>query len=445
MKFKTDRRGLLRGALNGAAVAVALPFLDLFLDGNGEALAATRAPLPLRFGTWFWGCGYTPQRWIPKTLGANYDLPPDLEPLKPFQSKLSILSRFHVQLDGASNDPHFTGLWGFRTGTAAGHADPTPPSFDVLIADVAGNGTRFRSLELACTGDAKVSYSRRGVTAVNPPETSVAALYMRLFGPGFQDPNAADFKPSTEIMARKSVLSVVTDDRKKLMAHLGASDRARMDEYFTSLRQVEDQLALQLRKPPPAEACVIPEKPREVASGTAIDQAQATNQAMARLLAIALACNQTKIFNLALSESASSLRKPGTAVTFHQLTHEELVDRNAGYQVESAFFTTRVMEIWAEFLAEIDGVKEGAGTLLDNCLIVAHSDTSEARTHDVTNLPVMIAGRAGGKLKGGLHIDGGGEPVTRIGLTAQQLMGVQVERWGSKSMETSKPVAELFA
>lgn len=408
-------------------------------------MAATRTPLPTRFGTWFWGCGFNPSLWIPKATGPGFDLPPDLKPLQAFQSKISVLSGFDVKLDGVGNDPHFTGLWGFRTGHAAGHADETPPTFDVAIADAAGGGTRFRSLELACNGDPSLSYSRRSLAAINPPEASVSNLYARLFGVGFQDPNAGTFKPSVEIMARRSVLSGLGDQRKALAAQLGASDRERLDEYFTSLRQIENQLALQLEKPEPVAACAVPAKPADTPAGTEIDQASATHRTMTGLLAMALACNQTKIFNMAISESASSLRKPGTTVTFHQLTHEELVDRNLGYQPESAWFNAKMMVMLADFLAALDGVREGDGTLLDNCMVVAHSDCSMARTHEVANLPVILAGRAGGKLKSGLHLPGDGAPVTRIGLTAQQVMGVQVERWGSRSMETDKAIGEIFA
>lgn len=445
MRINLPRRQLLRGLVGGAAVSVAVPMLDMFLDSQGRAVAATGAPLPRRFGTWFWGCGYNPTLWVPKKAGADYDLPGDLKPIAPYRAKVNVLSGFNVELDGAPNDPHFTGLWGFRTGKAVGKGEEAPATFDVNIADVAGEGTRFRSLEIACNGDPKLSYSRRGVTAVNPPEASVTSLYARLFGSGFQDPNSAEFKPSVEIMTRKSVLSAVADDRKALMAQLGASDRARMDEYFTSLRQIEEQLALQLRKPEPLRACVVPPAPGELKSNADIDLTAATHKVMTQLLAMALACNQTKVFNVAISDSASSLRKPGTTVTFHTLTHEELVDAKLGYQPESAWFNTKMMELFGDFLGAMDGIKEGDGTLLDNCFVVAHSDCSMARSHEVTNLPVMTAGRLGGKVRTGLHIVGNGQPVTRVGLTAQQVMGVPVERWGTKSMDTNRPLTDILA
>ena len=114
-----DRRGfLLRGMLGGGAVAVGLPFLDYFLDNSGAAVAATYGGgrLPVRFGTWFWGCGMIPDRWQPKKIGADYDLPPQLAPIAAVKQHVSVLTGFDVLLDGKGNLPHLTGNTGVRTG-----------------------------------------------------------------------------------------------------------------------------------------------------------------------------------------------------------------------------------------------------------------------------------------------------------------------------------------
>ena len=88
MGYEISRRTALRGVVNGAAITVGVPLLDLFLDGNGEALAATGAPVPIRFGTWFWGLGVNPNRWFPSKAGPNYELKPELAPIKDFQNKI---------------------------------------------------------------------------------------------------------------------------------------------------------------------------------------------------------------------------------------------------------------------------------------------------------------------------------------------------------------------
>jgi hypothetical protein len=438
-----SRRRVLRGMMEGAATAVGLPFLDCFLNANGTALASGR-PLPVRFGTWNWGCGVNQVLWQPDKLGADYDLKPELKPMEAFKNKVTVLSGFNVLLDGGANLPHIVGNMGLLTGSVPKDKDTiTAPTVDTLIAAVAGTDTRFRSIEVTATGNPSHSYSRPAGTTINPGEVSPAALYARIFGSEFQDPNAADFKPNPNFMARKSVLSSIKDQRDDFVATLGAADKARLDQYFTSVRQLEQQLELQLQKPPPAEACSIPKQPRQTAYGVEIDQVIQNHALMAQLLAMAVACNQTKVVNVVFSDSASSLCKPGSSVTHHQTTHEERIN-DQGFQPQNSWFITRAMEGWATFLTAMDSYREGEGTVLDNSLILGHTDVNLAQIHQVEGIPAMFAGSAGGKVRTGLHIAGTGEPITRIGLTAQQVMGVSVGSWGTGPMKTSKPISEIM-
>jgi hypothetical protein len=148
------RRSLMRGMVGGAAVCVAIPTLDMFLDENGETYADTGAKLPVRFGTYFWGLGLTDtpdggSRWVPKTKGANWDITPELESLKPVKDKVSVFSGFRVIGDGRPNAVHWSGHATILSGIApqrAGQMDGA--SFDTAIADSLGVGTRFKSLEL---------------------------------------------------------------------------------------------------------------------------------------------------------------------------------------------------------------------------------------------------------------------------------------------------------
>ena len=138
-----------------------------------------------------------------------------------------------------ANKPHITGCLGLRTGIPVPTEVVSAPTLDVLIGDVMGGGTRFSSLELSTSGIQR-SYSFRAGGSPNPSETSPLILYQRIFGEGFQDPNAAKFTPDPQTMVRESVLSDVKDDRSAADAKwLGAGDRARLDQYFTSVRQLE--------------------------------------------------------------------------------------------------------------------------------------------------------------------------------------------------------------
>jgi len=443
MKF--DRRTALHGMLGGGAVSVALPFLDCFLNTNGTALAATGAPLPLRFGTWFWGCGLTPGRWIPQKTGAAYDMPPELKPLEAFKDRLSIFSGFKANTDGKGAVPHYTGSMAIMTGAAPkGQGMVEAATFDTMVADTIGGQSRFRSLEVTATGNPSDSNSRRSSAVINASEPSPLAFYQRLFGPEFKDPNAADFKPDPRVMVRKSALSAIKDQRDALLGEVGAADRVRLDEYFTSIRQLEQQLDIQLQKPAPLEACKVPGQPGATKVGTQIDDVIANHRLLAGLMAQALACNQTQVFNVMFGDATSSLRKAGSTITHHQLTHEEPIDEKSGCQPEATYFVERIVEGFQTMLVAMDSVREGDGTLLDHMLLFAYSECSFAKVHSLESIPMFVAGRANGKVKTGLHIDGGGDPVTRVGLTVQQVLGVPASSWGAGSMQTSKSVTEIM-
>ena len=438
---KVDRRRVLRGMLGGAAITVGLPFLDCFLNTNGNALADGSA-LPLCFGTWFQGLGFTPGFWEPPAVGAKFtEFGPHLKALAPFKDRINVYSGMKVFLDGHPLQVHQPGP---QTCLAGGiPKGATFPSIDQLVADVIGTRTRFRSLEVSCHGS-PASFSRRGAGAVNPSEVSPLALYTRVFGPEFKDPNAADFTPDPHVMVRRSALSMITEERQALAKRLGAADRARLDEYFTSLRELEQQLTLELQRPAPLTACSAPEKPDDIPTGTIIDDAIRANKLFSGILAHALACGQTQIVNFEFGGTASDLRKAGNPQTFHMYSHEEAIDPKLGYQPMVAWFQSQVVEAFLTTLQTLENVREGDGTLLDRTLLFYSTDHGFARVHGLDNMPMMTAGRAGGRLKTGYHIQAKGDSVTRVGLTIQQALGVPVSTWGTESNQTSKPFTELL-
>jgi hypothetical protein len=159
---------------------------------------------------------------------------------------------------------------------------------------------------------------------------------------------------------------------------------------------------------------------------------------------MALACNQTRVFNVALSSAASNLRRAGSPVSFHELTHEEPVDEKLGYQPQSTFFIEKSMETFASMVGLLDSVKEGDGTLLDHSLVLATSESNFARVHSIDSLPILVAGTGSGRRRSGLHIAGRGDPTSRVGLTIQQALGMPVSTWGDGAMQTSKPISEVL-
>jgi hypothetical protein len=430
--------------LGGTAVTVGLPFLDCFLNTNGTAFA-DGTPFPVCFGTWFWGLGLNPGRWEPKTEGKFTEFGPETQALTPFRSKINVYSGMKVILDGRPMITHYTGDWAVLTGTTPREERVTIPTIDVLIGDVIGTRTRFRSLEVASTGNATHSYSRRSGVALNPAEVSPAALYTRVFGPEFKDPNAADFTPDPAVMARQSVLSAVKDQRADLEKVVGAADKVRLDQYYTSLRQIEQQLDLELQKPAPLESCTVPGKVEDVVLGTEVNSVIGNHKLFAMILTHALACGQTRVINVTFNDATSSLRKQGSSMTHHVYSHEEPVDNAVGYQPNVTWFYSQIMEGLATMLATLDGVKEGDGTLLDRMVLFATSDTGLAKVHGLDNMPMITAGGAAGRMKTGIHVASKGEPATRVGLTLQQALGVPINSWGTDSMQTSKTISEVMA
>lgn len=439
---KLNRRKILRGVMNGAAVSVSLPFLDCFLNENGTALAATGAPLPVCFGAWWQGLGLTPGRWVPSVVGAGYQNGPDLEVLNPYRDQMNVISGGQYFLDARPMEVHRTG-WQIASMGAIPTGVNTGPSLDSNIADVIGTNTRFRSLEVA-VGGTRESFSKPAGSGSNPSETSPTALYGRIFGSEFKDPNAAGFTPDVAVMARRSVLSYVKAERMSMMRQLSAADRLRVDQYFASVRQMEHQLDLLLQKPAPLPACTTPNRPGdEDVSGSTLAEASASARLMGGLLAHALACDQTRIFNVVVG--SFGLRKPGADQTWHELTHEEAVDLKLGYQPQTTEFIRSALQMLVSLLDQLKGVREGAGTVFDRVVILWQTDHGFARSHTMDNIPVLTLGTASGRLKGGIHVALAGGPTTRVGLTLQQMMGVPIGTWGSLSNQTSESVTEILA
>ena len=444
--MKIDRRFLLRGTCQGALAVVGMPFLDCFLDSKGKALAATGRPLPTRFNTFFFGLGLTKQLWIPKTGGKQYEMTGQLKPLEPYRAKFNVFSGLRVPLDDNPNYQHWSGAAAAATGISpTKQSEFDSKTIDQQIADVISHGTRFKSVSASAAGDPKQSYSSLGGANALPAEASPLSLYTRLFGPGFQDPTKGDWKPDPQAMIQQSVLSAVAENRKDVMKNLGAADKARMDQYFTSVREAELQMIAQQQRPEIQAKVTIPDAPKEMVCNNALPNLRAVTPIMARLGALALATDQTRVFNLSVSEPGSQIFMPGDSLGYYQSTHEEPIDPVLGFQPRVAQYNVDTMELFAMLLKELDAVPEGDGTVLDHSLVYAFTDQSFAKIHAVDGLPIFVAGGASGRMKSGFHVAGDSSPVSRVGLTIQKAMGVSLDVWGKGSMEIRQPYTDLLA
>lgn len=438
---RINRRQLLRGMYKGTAVGLGLPLLDLFLNDNGTALA-NGDKLPTCFGTWNWGLGLCPGAWAPEKTGSDYELRPQMAALKPVQDKINIYSGMQVFLDGPSQ-VHFTACQCAMTGKATDPAAGYGRTLDHIIGDKLSVRTRFPYLNTTCSGNPNYTWSSRGSGGMTPAEISPLALYQRIFGAGFQDPNSDEFTPDPAVMLRHSLLSYVADERQDIVSRVGADDKNKLDAFFTSLRDLEQKLALELEKPQPMAACTGPsEAPERDRSTVALPDVLDTHHLMTRLIAHALACGQTRIFNLALDRDVVY---PGDPRNNHVYSHEEGIDATLGYQPKTYWFATQYMEAFRDLVATLDSIQEGAGTLLDRTLVMGFSDHGNARIHSVTELPLLTAGRANGGMKTGLHVSAQGDSITRVGLTCLQALGIPANSWGEGSNRVTQVFTEVLA
>jgi hypothetical protein len=160
------------------------------------------------------------------------------------------------------------------------------------------------------------------------------------------------------------------------------------------------------------------------------------------LLAHALACDQTRVINVMMG--STEFRRAASPMTYHIYTHEEPVDPKLGYQPNVTWFMGRCMDAAVDMLAALDGIREGDGTLLDQTLMLYATDHGYAKYHSLEHMPLLTFGKAGGRIKSGIHVRAEGDTTSRVGLTVQQVFGVPVNGWGTESNQTSKTITEVM-
>jgi hypothetical protein len=428
-----DRRTLLRGMLGGGVVSVALPTLEAMLDGNGTALASGRA-LPRRLGVFFWGNGVRLAQWNPGKRGRNWELSEELGPLAPVKDYVSVVSGMHVKT--GNEQGHHAGSVGILSGCpmvsqphpAAAYASTFGgPSIDQIAADVIGRGTRFRSLELGVSrrvtdneGTTLLYLSHRGPDNPNPPEYDPQAVFDRLFG--------MSGRVSEDRRLGRSVLDVVAEDARALGRRVAGNDRRRLDQHLENIREIEQRLTREWRRPARCEVGAWPGSFHEEDGKEPLAE---INEAMCRLATLALSCDLTRVFSLQFAGSVASTVywQVGQDKPHHQFTHDE-----AGEQPLVHAATIFVMQRFAQLLVDLADTPDGAGNLLDSCAILASSDTAEGKDHTLKDYPILVAGRAGGRLvHPGIHYRSDtGENTSKVLLSVLRAVGCRLDEVGKQ-------------
>lgn len=451
-KRRIDRRTVLRGLCSGAAVSVGLPVLEAMLDTHGVALA-DGTPLPKRFGVFFWGNGVRLAHFVPSATGASYALSEALQPLAKVKDYVSVVSGYDIKTGNERG--HHAGCVGILSGAPMTSQDPkgapyastfSAPSIDQVVAQAVGKSTRFRSLEVGIsrnvtTGEGTTLryLSHNGPDNPNPPEYSPKALYARVFGMGFSAGGSTQ-AVDPRLALRRSVLSAVKEDVTALRARLGKNDQRRIDQHFESIRALENQLGAGDATQPVEAACSAPGMPMDTAGDQNLS---ATNLAMSKLLAMSLACDQTRVFSVQFSGSVGGTSYPELKISgnHHSLTHDE-----GGDQPQVQSITGFIMARFAALLEALQGVSEGEGNLLDRSVILASSDCAEGQPHSLSNYPILVAGGGGGALvHPGVHIKGSSGNASDVLLTLLQAMDLPLSTFGQKGGQTSRSVSGLRA
>ncbi|SIO66230.1 Protein of unknown function [Singulisphaera sp. GP187] len=432
-----------RTVLRGAGAAMALPLLEAMSSGPARAQApATKSPTRMAFV--YVPNGVHMPDWTPRTTGPDYDLPPLLEPLRSVRDDLLVLSGLTLDQARAHGDgggDHARAMAAFLTGThprKTGGADLRAGiSVDQLAARKVGQATRFASLEIGCEGGRdsgqcdhgyscayQVNLSWRGESAPATKEVDPRLVFERLFAGqvlGQADPGAA-----RRGRRDRSLLDFVAEDARKLRDKLGGTDRRKLDEYLTGVREIERRIdrarpVIEVGQSRLARPAGIPSDYREHL------------RLMCDLLVLAFRADLTRIATFVFANDGSnrSYGAIGVPEGHHDLSHHGKDPRK--YEKIRAINRFHV-EQYAYLLDRLKSVPEGDGTLLDHCMIAYGSGISDGNAHSHDDLPILVAGKGNGTLKTGRHVLlPKGTPLTNLHLSMLDRMCVPVESFGDST------------
>jgi hypothetical protein len=412
-----SRRTLLRGM----GVSLSLPLLNVMAPATASAQAAG---VPRRMFGICNNLGLLPGDFFPADAGPDYTPSPYLKILQDYRKDFTVLSGVsHPNVDGGHpSDISFL--------TAAPH--PASSSFrntislDQYIAERIGNQTRFPSLTLAVnTGARSLSWTGNGVAI--PPEQSAASVFRQMFIQG--TPKEVEAKIA-ELDTGRSILDAVADQVRDLESNVGARDRARLDQYFTSVRDLENRLQASKgweRKPKPVVKEPEPQDPASPA------QYMAKVAAMYRLVRLAFETDSTRSVTLMLdSVSTPVVEISGATLSdgYHNLSHHG--------KSEAKLAQLRIIDSWhmrllADLFKGLKGVQEDGETLLDRTMLLYGSNLGDANAHSTINMPTLFAG-GGFRHSGHLAFDRSQNyPLPNLFVSMLQRMGIEVDKFASST------------
>ncbi len=435
-----SRRTVLRGVLaGGAGVTIPLPVLDIMLNSNGTAFAQG-APMNRRYCTWFFGNGILPPLWNPASTAVDWQLSQELAPLAKVKNWLTVITGLKQPI--ASAGPHPTGSAVATTGADVESKSAVLKSIDQIVAGI-NKGGSFASLELGVTNatpngaeNTLKAISHRGVNAPNYPQFDPQALFTRIFG------GAATTGTTTTTLdqaakinqAKKSILDTALADGDEVNKLLGAKDKARLADHLAAIRQIESRLVTTTTTTT-TTTVKVPTSPKTlgVSIDTKSEAPMAVNDVMADMLAVAFASDVTRNASLVFTLPAAHVFYRSLGTDMNDDFHDTICHTDAGTNATQTRVDRGViyaMKALAVFLEKLAALPEGAGTVLDNSLVYVTSCTSWGKTHDTSEWPVLLAGKAGASFKGNQHLRYQGQILTKVLLSIANAFGANLTTIG---------------
>ena len=429
-----DRRTVLKGF--GAALA--LPFLESMMPSGVFAASVPKSPIRTAFI--FVPNGINMDHWIPN--GTEY--PSTLKPLESLRNQLNILSGLTQKNafalgDGAGDHARSAAAWltGCHPRKTSGANIKAGISFDQLLVREFGDKTRFGSLELGCergglAGDCDSGYSCAYSNSISwrtestpvAKEVNPRLVFERLFQS--DDPSETELQKAQRLAENKSILDFVMEDAKVLNKKLGITDRSKLDEYMSGIREIERRLAYVENET----------KASNLKQFSNIDIPSDYGEhirLMGDLMVLAFQTDTTRVstFMFANEGSNRSYKSVGVSDGHHEMSHHQRnPEKLEALRKINTFHTSQL----AYILEKMNSIKEGDKTLLENSMVLYGAGICDGDRHNHDDLPLLLAGKAGGKISSGKHLKfTNGTPMSNLFLSMSDKLGIPLENIGDST------------
>ena len=430
--FITKKHLSRRTVLQGVGVTMALPLLDAMVPAS-TALAQTAAAPKPRMGFVYFPHGAVMANWTPTKTGTDFEFTPILKSLEPYRDQVTVVSGLRNRT-GESPSPHaiIAGTWLSCVAPAVSQAPHGGISADQVAALHIGQDTTLPSLELAgeggggaCDPSFGCSYSGtvsfRTPTQPLPMEHNPRKIFYRLFGQG---DNASQRHAIVEENA--SILDLVKGSADDLQKNLGTSDKAMVNDYLDSVREMERRIQKQREKE--GSGIQLPDAPTGI-----LEDFTKQLDMMFELIALAWQTNTTRVASYMIAKEVSmrTYNQIGVSDAFHPLSHHQ---NDAGKLARLTKVQAYHTEAFSRFVKRLKNTKDGDGSLLDHSIILFGSNMSNSDLHNNDPLPSVVLGRGYGKIKGGQHLHYPQDtPLANLLLTLLNRGGMPAEKHGNST------------